>query len=131
MNPIDMEAARVRIMKAYVKGMFDCYGPRRHVPVEREVFVPGPHRWDPDEEWIDSGGVARKGRFHREPGKMVKQKILAPQGVVASEMVNHAGAIVGAFLETLAIMEESVMNKEPQTAYGTIIEKLVRRAEGG
>lgn len=131
MKPINMDAARIRIMKAYVKGLFDVYGPRRHVPVECEVYVPGPHKWEPNEEWIDPNGIRRKGRFVRAPGKKIKQTTNVPQGVVAKQVVEHAGAIVGAFLETLAIMEESVLNKEaPKDETATIINHLVNKAKG-
>lgn len=127
-KPIDMDAARIRIMKAYVDGMFRTYGPRRNVPVEREVTVPGSHYWDPNEEWTDPQGVKRKGRFKRTPSTKTKQTVYIPQGVVAEQMVHHAGAIVEAFLETLAIMEEAVMNKESPEHIASLSDYFLRKA---
>lgn len=130
MKTIDFDAARVRIMKAYCQGLFDTYGARRQVPVEREVHQPGPHAWKKDEEWIDPQGIKRRGRFVRLPGKNVKQTVSIPQGVVAEQVVQHAGAIVGAFLETLKIMEESALNQMPPEEVTHIVEGMLKKANG-
>lgn len=125
-----MDIARARIMKAYSQGLFDTYGPRRHVEVEKEVDQPGPTIWKADEKWTDPQGINRVGRFVRLPGKKVMQKFSVPRGVVASEVVEHAGAIVGAFLETLAIVEEAATDRKAPKEVASVVSEMIKRANG-
>ena len=126
---INKKQARLRIMKALVKGHVDVYGQRRMVECEREVMASPGHVFKKDEKWTDPQGIERKGRFVALPPVKTKQRFQYPQGVVPSEVAQWAGAVADGFMEVLNIMEEALQDAEPEEAREIIQE--MREAAGG
>lgn len=129
MKPIDKKEARIRIMKALVKGHVDQYGQRRMVEHEREVMVSPGHRWDKDAEWVDPGGVKRKGRFVPLPPVKRTQHYQVPQGVVPAQIAEWAHAVSGGFMEVLNIIEEALRELPDEEAREAIQD--MKEAAGG
>jgi len=129
MKKIDHKEARLRIMKALVRGHVDVYGLRREVEVEREVMASPGHVFDKDEEWTDPQGIARKGRFKQLPPVKKTARFKVPQGVVPAEIAQWANAVGDGFMEVLNILEEALAEVEPERAREVIHE--LREAAGG
>lgn len=103
---IDYEKAQQRIVAAFLEGLTGTYGLRRTEKEIREIKRPGPSYWDPKDVWTDPNNVSRVGRFRRKPPVTHLVEVDVIKGVVPEQVSEYAGAMAGAFLEVLRIIEE-------------------------